>query len=208
MSRSHKTADASFVVAPRRDLCLDFANTLMWRGSEREETLHDHTELLRWCEANQMIEPEAVQRAIRWAEESPDNAAAIFARAIALRESIYRIFFAMAEHRAADPRDIAALNEALESAPARCALASKGKSFGWRIDRDASSATSLLAPVLWSAGDLMVSSDTERLRHCSNDKCLWLFFDDSKNGSRRWCSMQACGNRAKAHRHYLKSKSA
>jgi predicted RNA-binding Zn ribbon-like protein len=39
-----------------------------------------------------------------------------------------------------------------------------------------------------------------------NDQCGWLFMDDSKNGSRRWCSMQSCGNRAKAHRHYLRSK--
>jgi predicted RNA-binding Zn ribbon-like protein len=30
--------------------------------------------------------------------------------------------------------------------------------------------------------------------------------DESKNARRRWCSMQSCGNRAKAHRHYLRSK--
>jgi predicted RNA-binding Zn ribbon-like protein len=39
-----------------------------------------------------------------------------------------------------------------------------------------------------------------------NDQCGWLFMDDSKNGSRRWCSMRSCGNRAKAQRHYLRSK--
>jgi predicted RNA-binding Zn ribbon-like protein len=44
------------------------------------------------------------------------------------------------------------------------------------------------------------------VRECANDKCLWLFLDDSKNGTRRWCSMSACGNRAKAHRHYARLK--
>jgi predicted RNA-binding Zn ribbon-like protein len=60
--------------------------------------------------------------------------------------------------------------------------------------------------VLWSAGDLIVSPEGGRLRHCLNDQCGWLFMDDSKNGSRRWCSMRSCGNRAKAQRHYLRSK--
>jgi predicted RNA-binding Zn ribbon-like protein len=45
-----------------------------------------------------------------------------------------------------------------------------------------------------------------RVRHCANERCLWLFLDDSKSGTRRWCSMSACGNRAKAHRHYARQK--
>jgi predicted RNA-binding Zn ribbon-like protein len=52
----------------------------------------------------------------------------------------------------------------------------------------------------------LVGPDSERVRECANNRCLWLFLDDSKNGTRRWCSMQACGNRAKAYRHYLRQK--
>jgi predicted RNA-binding Zn ribbon-like protein len=63
-------------------------------------------------------------------------------------------------------------------------LAHCEKTFGWRIDRDALSPAGLLAPVLWSAGDLIVSPEVGRLRHCLNDQCGWLFMDDSKNGSR------------------------
>ena len=48
----------------------------------------------------------------------------------------------------------------------------------------------------------------DRVRRCANDVCLWLFLDDSKSGNRRWCSMSACGNRAKAHRHYARKKAA
>jgi predicted RNA-binding Zn ribbon-like protein len=62
------------------------------------------------------------------------------------------------------------------------------------------------APVLWSAADILVGPDSARVRECANNRCLWLFLDDSKNGTRRWCSMQACGNRAKAHRHYLRQR--
>ena len=36
-----------------------------------------------------------------------------------------------------------------------------------------------------------------RLRHCANPACTMVFYDRGKNNRRRWCSMQACGNRAK-----------
>ena len=148
------------------------------------------------------------ERALRWSEQHPEQAAATFADAIATREASYRIFFAIAARRTPQPHAVAALNRALDAAPARRVLVRDNKGFGWEIDRVGFSATALLAPVLWSAGDLMVSTDTIRLRHCSNEQCLWLFLDESKNGSRRWCSMQACGNRAKAHRHYLRTRTA
>jgi predicted RNA-binding Zn ribbon-like protein len=64
----------------------------------------------------------------------------------------------------------------------------------------------LLTPVLWTAGDLLVEPRRDRVRRCGNEKCVWLFLDDSKSGTRRWCSMSSCGNRAKAHRHYERKK--
>lgn len=40
-----------------------------------------------------------------------------------------------------------------------------------------------------------------RLRHCSGDACTLVFYDSSRNGSRRWCSMEVCGNRHKVKSH-------
>jgi len=194
------------VVAPRRDLCLDYANTLMYRGSgeDAQETLHDFAELAAWCDAT--FGADVAGRAQRWSEKKPEVAAEIFADAIAIREAMYRILFAIASRKTPQAHDVVVVNRALDEAPARRVLVRGEKGFGWRIDSNGFSAASLLAPVLWSVGDLMVSPDAMRLRDCSNDKCLWLFLDDSKNGSRRWCSMQSCGNRAKAHRHYLRTR--
>ena len=194
------------MVAPRRDLCLDYANTLMYRGSgeDAQETLNDFAELAAWCDAT--FGADVAGRAQRWSEKKPEVAAEIFADAIAIREAMYQILFAIASRKTPQPHDVGVVNRVLDEAPARRVLVRGEKGFGWRIDSNGFSAASLLAPVLWSAGDLMVSPDAMRLRHCSNDKCLWLFLDDSKNGSRRWCSMQSCGNRAKAHRHYLRTK--
>ncbi len=206
MARTVKISGS--IVAPRRDLCLEFVNTLAWRGSAREESLHGFTDLARWCAANGMLAGDGADRAARWAEKNADEARVVFGESIALREALYRIFFAAAEHRPPGDGDIGLVNRALAGAPARRILAHRDRGFGWRIEREGFSAPALLGPVLWSAGDLIVGPDAARLRHCANDRCLWLFLDDSKNGSRRWCSMQSCGNRAKAHRHYVRMKSA
>ena len=69
-----------------------------------------------------------------------------------------------------------------------------------------SDALAQLAPVLWSAGDLLTGGRLDRVRRCANPDCGWLFVDDSRAGKRRWCSMSSCGNRAKARRHYHKTK--
>ncbi|SEE66513.1 Conserved protein containing a Zn-ribbon-like motif, possibly RNA-binding [Streptomyces sp. 2112.3] len=46
----------------------------------------------------------------------------------------------------------------------------------------------------------------DRIRGCAHEACILHFFDTSRNGTRRWCSMAACGNRAKASRHYAKAR--
>ena len=45
-----------------------------------------------------------------------------------------------------------------------------------------------------------------RVKECDNETCRWLFVDMSKNRSRRWCDMKDCGNRAKARRHYRRTR--
>jgi predicted RNA-binding Zn ribbon-like protein len=45
-----------------------------------------------------------------------------------------------------------------------------------------------------------------RLRACASDRCILHFLDTSRSGRRQWCSMAVCGNRAKARRHYARSR--
>jgi predicted RNA-binding Zn ribbon-like protein len=197
----------ALILAPRRDLCLDFTNTLAWRGSVPDESLHGLPDLAQWCASSGSLLAGAIEASGAWAERHPARAAAIFRGAIAIRETVYRIFHAVAGGSAPAEKDLSELNRALEETPARSALQRIGDGFGWRLEGTRLlAAPALLAPVLWSAGDLLTGPQLARVRECANDKCLWLFLDESKNGTRRWCSMSACGNRAKAHRHYARLK--
>ena len=52
----------------------------------------------------------------------------------------------------------------------------------------------------------LLASPLGRLRRCEAPDCDWFFLDRSRNGTRRWCSMETCGNRAKARRHYERGR--
>jgi predicted RNA-binding Zn ribbon-like protein len=63
-----------------------------------------------------------------------------------------------------------------------------------------------LWPILRSAADLLTSPEVHAVKECGSDRCSWLFVDRSRTHRRRWCDMKSCGNRAKARRHYQKTR--
>lgn len=190
-----------------------FANTRSWRGSEPPaESLHGLGNVLAWCESARVIDARTKAELEAWASLRAADAAHLFDEAIAARETIYALLSAQAAGHAVSAREVDALNGIFTATPSRTSLAigKNGNQQGtmWRLPPAAPATASLLAPVLWSAGDLLAGQRLQRLRLCANDKCRWLFVDDSKSGTRRWCAMSACGNRAKAHRHYLRKTGA
>ncbi|NJO33468.1 MAG: hypothetical protein HC869_10290 [Rhodospirillales bacterium] len=189
----------------RQDLCVDYVNTRFWRGrAAATETLHTFADLLRWLEKSGGMDARALCKLAGWARDEPKAAVRLMGAALELREMLYCIFSALAAGEPAPQRDFAALQNTLAAAPARTRLAASACVYGWEMSEPRHSVPHLLAPVLWSAGDLITCAARDRLRRCANDACLWLFLDDSKNATRRWCAMASCGNRAKARRHYLK----
>ena len=67
-----------------------------------------------------------------------------------------------------------------------------------RRRRTGSASDRLYGAVARSAADLLLHDDPHRLRKCANPTCPHMFYDVSKAGRRRWCSMQTCGGQAKA----------
>jgi len=189
---------------------LDFANTISRRPVPEDQTerLTHYGRLVSWgIEAGFVAASEAerlrVEAALR-----PRAAAAALRRAVAVREAIFTLFSAVAggQHAPADALD--ALNAALPEALATLRVDSKRDGFAWYFAPEGADLAPMLAPVLRSAADLLTGDELARVRECGSDTCRWLFLDRSKNGSRRWCDMKVCGNRAKARRHYHREKKA
>jgi len=192
------------IPAPPETLSIDFANTLYWRGSDPPtETFGTMDDLLAWCREQASVPAGLVDACRAHGEEVGEPA--MLAHALALREALYRLFLAQAEQREPQADDLALLGGFLAEAAPRIALARIDGGYAWRIGEERATLAGLLSPVLWSAIDLLGGARLAKVKRCANDACQWLFIDDSKNGSRRWCSMSSCGNRAKAYRHYHKA---
>src|SRR5437868_6277987 len=95
-SSDHSRNGDKRVLVPRIDSCLDFANTLAWRGTSPTESLHSFADLFKWCgDAGWTTVPTA-QKLQAWTDKHPKRAADIFTEAIILREAIYRVFHSVA----------------------------------------------------------------------------------------------------------------
>jgi predicted RNA-binding Zn ribbon-like protein len=191
-------------------LCLDYANTVSTRtGPLHHEYLTSYADLLEWSLHAGILTDRDAHHLGRQAARRPTEAAAVLKQAIAVRETIYRIFSAIAHQRAPAKADVATLNAALAQALSRLRVLPSGESFEWQWVQDSRALDIMLWPVVRSAADLLTSADLRRVRQCARrEGCDWLFVDSSKNQSRRWCSMSACGSRAKARRYYQRKRAA
>ncbi len=189
-------------------LCLAFVNTMAWRRSQApEERLPSPEALLRWCvDAKILTVAGAANLERRW-QDRPDEALGLHAAALALRETIYGLLRSRIAGQAVGKDDLDRFNSLFETMPPRLGLARDGRVLGWRHGPRRGGVAGLLAPIAWSAADLVTCTRAGRVRQCDDpDGCGWLFLDESRAGTRRWCSMGDCGNRAKARRHQSRRK--
>ena len=151
--------------------------------------------------------PDASSRILlREAARRPELAAQSLERAIRLRETCYRIFSAVAGGGSPKVVDIETLNAFLPEALAHMGIVQGDGIFTWEWASSEGDLDQIIWPVARAAADLLTSQTVSRVGECLGDGCGWLFLDMSRNRSRRWCSMEECGNRAKARRYYARSR--
>ena len=187
-------------------LCLDFANTISDRPRCCEEKLGDYADLLRWSRQAGTLTSAQQRRLELLARDDPRAARHLFRRAVALRETIYRIFTRLAHTETPAAEDLRSLNSTLPEALCRLEIRRRKKGFDWRWGGSPEALDRPLWPVIRSAAELLTSRDASRVRECASETCSWLFIDRSRNHCRRWCDMTTCGNRAKARRHYRRRR--
>jgi predicted RNA-binding Zn ribbon-like protein len=195
-------------------VCLDFVNTVGGRVSGQRakrsrdygnsvlrDKLQDYQDLLAWSQLAALSTRHEVRRLGRVAERHPKQAVRTLARAVRLREALYRIFKSTLEGWRPDENDVDLLRQELSIAKARERLVRCGAAgFVWTWDHSEDALDAVLWRVSQSAADLLTSADLARLRQCDGDECGWMFLDTSRNRTRRWCDMKDCGNRAKMRR--------
>lgn len=152
--------------------------------------------------ADRLESPEWVARFLgRWNLAVPQPMDARTRKMLAeLRSALRRLVNDFRSAKPLRPADVARLNAAVAAAPVcrrlhqeggRCRLAIEPVSRDW---------TWVAAEIAASFSDLVERGDPGRLKVCDNPDCLWVFYDESKNRSRRWCDGSDCGNLTKVRR--------
>jgi predicted RNA-binding Zn ribbon-like protein len=180
-------------------LALDFANTVDDPlGPQRYDHIADYPSLLGWSARRGVVPAEAVTTLRAEAARHPRRAAQVARRAAAFRAAVNETLGAVL-----DGADVAEpWAELRPYVAAAVGHATTPVPLSWDfVDLEAP-----LWPVAEAAFDLLAGPDLARLKRCAG--CPWLFLDKSKNGSRRWCSMQDCGTHQKVQRYVAKRAAA
>ena len=174
------------------DLALDFLNTRPVIDGEAVELLSDFPALLRWFRAANLLTEAEASRLLR----GPAAARArVLGDLLTFRERLRAEIVGWEKSGKVTPGMIEELNAGLSAHPMRSRIMpTKGpleieEYFAVREPEG------LAAPISASAARLFANADHTRVRQCG--ACVLHFHDTSKKGTRRWCSMEICGNRAK-----------
>jgi predicted RNA-binding Zn ribbon-like protein len=191
------------------ELALDFANTSSGRETSGHlEHLREAGHVVAWAAHAKVVSPQDAERLAERLARDDSLAAQLFAAALAVREDVHRLAAALAAGRPAPAECVENLTRAHARALAAARLTPIGGNFGWSWSAERSPVEAIVGPILLSALTLLQQADLTRVRQCQGDKCGWLFFDATKNRSRRWCEMEVCGNRAKQKRFAARSRGA
>ena len=189
-------------------LCLDFVNTLEQENGEDVETLREYADLVAFAlQAGTITYSPQTTDLMLMASRHGAEAQNVLTAALELRGVIYRILSDSARGDTPASIDIAAFNDWLDKTLCSLRVAPEGNGFGWQWAENEPRLERVLWPIVWSLAQTLVDSEQlSRVKECSSHTCKYLFYDTSRNRSRRWCDMTTCGNRDKVRRFYRRQK--
>jgi len=173
---------------------LDLLNTKPVLADGPTELLPDVRALERWLIASGIVispRTKAIVRGWRHSTEAAAFLKQLMAFRERLRDAVVRI------ENGSSPTDafLAEVNSLLFQHPRHTSLHKRDGKVVREPLFEPSNPTDLWAPIIDATADLLAETESSRIRKC--ESCVVHFFDTSKKGSRRWCSMNICGNRLK-----------
>ena len=185
-------------------LALDFLNTCPVQDGEPTELLADFGTLLRWFQAAEVLSPGQVAGlSQQWGGSARARRTVEAMRG--LREKLRKEVLAWEHGGTVRQTAINELNRLMAEHPMLTRLKKTGNASSTEVWFDPRRPEDLFAPLAHSAATLFASSDRNRVRKCG--QCILHFYDTSKKGTRRWCSMQLCGNRLKVAAYAARQRS-
>jgi predicted RNA-binding Zn ribbon-like protein len=193
------------------DVSLDFVNTVGSRLTDLpSEYLRSYEDLLDWGRQAGLLAPQETEGLSWQATLDPEAARETLSRALDLREAIHWLIHRAIADESQDESDLSALNRELSIALSHLRVMPADGAYGWDWDRSGDNGGALLDSPLWpvaqSAAELLTSPKLGRVKLCAGEGCGWVFLDESRNSSRKWCDSRDCGNRERVRRHLARKR--
>ena len=179
------------------DPALDFVNTEIVRDGEPVDLLESREALADWLTAAGILPRERARAAA-----TP----AALAGVLELRTSLREVASHMASGKPPRRADVAVIDGHLHRGHGSLTLQQREGRMVSAFEPDPAVADDPRYLLARAAATFLAMADPGRIHACQGAKCILFFYDVTKSGTRRWCSMSGCGNRAKAAEHYRKQK--
>jgi predicted RNA-binding Zn ribbon-like protein len=175
-------------------LTLDFVNTRPVMNGQPVELLSDWKALLRWFRAAGLVSEKEMETFVRQWGKRPEAEACLDGLKT-FREGVRGTVLRLEAGEDPASRTITEFNRLLRAHPMFLELRRTAVRLERRKLFELRRPDDLVAPIIDAAAEMLLELNPARLRQC--ESCVLHFYDTSKNGTRRWCSMQICGNRSK-----------
>jgi len=186
-------------------LALDFLNTRPILTEGPKELLPDVDALVRWLVASGVLTPQKGRILSRTWRDMPQ--ASVFLRQLLkFRERLRAAVIRQEARLSVSDAFIAEINSLLKHHPGVIALQRKGKKLELEAASEPEKPNDVWAPIAIAVAELLSDVSPGRLRKCEG--CIVHFLDTSKKGSRRWCSMNICGNKIKVAAYQQRKRAA
>jgi len=177
-------------------LALDFLNTKPILESEPQELLPNAAALERWLVASGIVTSHK-NRALMRAWRDSRQGGAFVRKLIAFRERLRAAALRLEAGSLPGYAFLAEVDMLLKKHPQRTSLRKKDSKVVRGVFFEPQKPEDVWAPIVAATAELLSEKEPSRIRQCESESCVVHFYDTSKKGSRRWCSMNMCGNRLK-----------
>ena len=181
-------------------VAVDFANTVSdRRGGDGLSSWNDAVTFLLVAE---LVERAEAERLRELATADPRTSAGALRLAHDLRSAVRHVLARLHARQHLDHEPIERINGVMRMGHGHHAVVGDGRRWSLRFVPADPGPASKLVPIARSIAEILADPRAhEAVRKCANDGCSLFFYDTSRTGRRRWCSMAACGNRAKVAAH-------
>lgn len=180
------------------EVCFDFTNTVSWRETDHpHEWLDSFENLSRWAKITGVLETKDANKLLQTLKNSEKEGKTKLAQLRKTREFLFGLFSCLAHQGPIPGDDLQKLSTLAQKARNHQVLISSPSGYQWSWASDISPMDQLLYSIIQSASEVITQGDLTRIKQCPS--CQWLYMDLSKNKSRRWCTMEDCGNRHKVN---------